>query len=87
METTTPATPPSVKPAGTTQRDWDRTLVEREITRRANAYPKLITALRDSITELRLNNVNELGEQRLNTGIDYQLRANAALLRELGEEV
>ena len=44
---------------------------KREIARRTNAYPALIQAL-------RLENVNDKGEQRQNTPI-------AALLGELGE--
>src|SRR3990167_9992858 len=51
----TPATPlPQNKPAGMTQRDWESTTHRRETTRRANAYPQLVEALK-SIAALPQN--------------------------------
>ena len=62
---------------------------EREaayIAHAANAYPKLVEALRKAIRELRIENVNADGEQKPNTPIAIVNEDFAALLRSLGEE-
>ena len=56
------------------------------IAHAANAYPKLVEALRKAIRELRIENVNADGEQKPNTPIAIVNEDFAALLRSLGEE-
>jgi len=63
------------KPQGTTPRDWQRKIEEREQTRRANAYPKLVEALRNLLAWADAAGIAEL--PRNNT---------SALLRSLGED-
>ena len=80
-----PATPlPQNKPAGMTQRDWESTTHRRETTRRANAYPQLVEALK-SIAALDEQEDDETHERAIEQIVAMGNIARA-LLRSLGED-
>lgn len=66
-------TDPRLKPVGMTKRDWDLLIAEREVKRRAEAYPNTVKRVKDAI-------------RFIEEGAPLSARSGLlALLRDLGE--
>lgn len=75
---------PRLKPVGMTERDWKRSIAEREQKRRAAAYPKLIEALKAELVErdAAAADTQHSVRRAYETERAKEIRA---LLRDLGE--